>query len=196
DRRKFVCLGELRLELDALGDIVHDNEPAYHLELARDQRRDGNIDGPHFAGWSLEAELVKVVNARVLPRAIELFNELDGENSLQRLRQSLPARNRVHHYHLRIPALDAILHIESHHANVDGFDDVLVEILQTLVLGGFLLQGGIKLAILDRDAEISAQGFKQLHVFAGEEIALRGLAKAQHSDGFLLGVARDVVIQV
>jgi len=33
----------------------------------------------------------------------------------------------IHHFHLRVPALDAVLHVERHDAYVDGFDDILVE---------------------------------------------------------------------
>ena len=132
----------------------------------------------------------------VLPHAIELFDKLRRENRFQRLRQSLPARHRIHHFHLRIPALDAVFHVERHHSHVDRFDDVLVEVLQPLVLSRLLLQRGIELSILNGDAEIAAQSFKQLHVFAGEEVALRRLAQAEHGNRLLLRVAGNVVIQI
>ena len=44
DRRKLVGLRELRFQFDALGDVVHDDQPADHVELLRDQRRDGHVD--------------------------------------------------------------------------------------------------------------------------------------------------------
>jgi len=54
----------------------------------------------------------------------------------------------------------------------------LVEILQPLVLRHLLLQRGIELAVLNGNAEIAAQSFQQFHVFAGEEVSLRGFAQA------------------
>ena len=76
----------------------------------------------------------------LLSNAIEFFDKLRGKNCPQRLRQSLPARQRIHDFHLRIPALDAVFHVESHDADVDGFDDVLVEIFEALVFSSLLLQ--------------------------------------------------------
>ena len=163
---------------------------------ASHQRRDGYVDGADFAGRRLEAELVQVANACVLPHAIELFDELRRENGFQGLGESLPARDRVHHFHLRVPALNAVLHVERHHAHVDGFDDVFVEVFQALVLRSFLLQRGVELSVLNGDAEIAAEGLEQLHVFAGEEVALGRLAQPEHSDGFLLSVAGNVVVQI
>jgi hypothetical protein len=80
------------------------------------------------------------VDSCVLPRAIELLDKLGRENGPKRLRQSLPPRHRIHHFHLRVPAFDAILHIERHHADADGFNDVFVEVFQAFVLRSFLLQ--------------------------------------------------------
>ena len=112
------------------------------------------------------------------------------------MRQRLPPRQRVHHFHLRVPALDAVFHVERHDADVDGFDDVLVEILQALVLRHFLLQRSVEPAVLDGDAEIAAERFEQLHVFAGKVVALGGLSQAEHGDGLLLRAAGNVVVQI
>ncbi len=145
DGRKFVGLRKLGFKFDALGDVIHDDQPADDLELARHQRRERHIHGADFTRGRLQAEFVQVANARFLPHAIEFFDELRRENGFQRLGQSLPARHRVHHFHLRVPALDAVFHVERHHAHVDGFDDVFVEVLQALVFRRLLLQRGIEL---------------------------------------------------
>src|SRR5580698_795684 len=49
DGRKFIGLRKLGFELDALGDVVHDDQAPDNLELARYERRHGHIYGPDFA---------------------------------------------------------------------------------------------------------------------------------------------------
>ena len=114
----------------------------------------------------MQAELVQVVDAAVLPYAVELFHKFNGEDRTNGLRERLPAGHRVHHFHLGIPALDAVFHIEGHDADIDGLDDVLVEIFQPLVLGDLLLQRSVQTSVLDGDSEITAQSFEELDIFA------------------------------
>ena len=136
------------------------------------------------------------MNAGVLTDAVELFHKLRGKDLPQRLRQHLPARHGVGDFHLRIPALDPVLHVERHHAHVDRLHDVLVEVFQALVFCRLLLQRGIELSVLNGNSQVAAQGFQQLDVFAGKEISLNGFTQPQDSDGFLLRPARNVVIQI
>ncbi len=83
DRRKFVGLRELDLKFDPLGDVVHDHQPPHHVELARDQRRHRNIHDARFAGGSSQPELIKIVDARILPNTVELLDEGRRKNLAQ-----------------------------------------------------------------------------------------------------------------
>src|SRR6202011_5812938 len=105
-------------------------------------------------------------------------------------------RQRVHHFHLRVPALDAVFHVQRHDANVDGLYDVFVEIFEPLVLRYFLLQRRIEAAVLNGDAEIAAEGLEQLHVFARKVITFRSLSQAKHGNRFLLRAAGNVIVQI
>ena len=116
--------------------------------------------------------------------------------------QHLGARPGVHALHLRVPALDAVVEVDGEDADVDGFDDVLVELLQALELGDLLLQAAIELRVLDGDADVAGQRFEHLHVFAGEEVAVVGAAQADDRDGARAAAlavgdaAGQVVVQV
>ena len=141
-------------------------------------------------------KLVQVMNAGSLTHPVKLFHERSRENLAQRPGQSLPARQGVHHFHLRVPGLDPVRQIYRHHTHTDRLDNVLVEILQPFVLGNLLLQRCVQPGVLDGDADIPGNGLKQFHVFAGQEIALSGFAQAEERDRLLLHPARDVVVQV
>src|SRR5205807_875267 len=39
----FLRLRELRLELDALGNVIHDQDAADHAEIARQERSNGDV---------------------------------------------------------------------------------------------------------------------------------------------------------
>ena len=62
DGRKLVRLRELGFQFHALGDVIHDDEPPDHVEIPRDQRRNGGIDDPGFSRRGRQAEFVEIVN--------------------------------------------------------------------------------------------------------------------------------------
>ena len=80
DGAELVCLGELGLEGDALGDVVDEDDAADGDEVAREQRRDGDVGGALLAGAGCEAELVEVMDALLVAEAVEGLDELDGED--------------------------------------------------------------------------------------------------------------------
>src|SRR5208282_107868 len=196
DGRKLVGLGELDFKFDPLRDVVHDYQPPYHVELAGYQRRHRNIHDARFAGGSRQPELIKIVDARILPNAVELLDEGGRKNLAQRTPHHLPTRLGIHDFHLRVPGFDAILQVHSHHADVDGFNNILVEIFEPLVLADLLLERGIQPPVLDGNADVSRQSLQQLHIFAGEEVALHSLAQSEEGDGFLPRVTGNVVVQI
>ena len=83
---------------------------------------------------SCQPEFIEIVDAGILADAVKLLGEGGRKNLAQRTPHHLPARLGIHDFHLRVPGLDAILQVHSHDADVDGFDNVLVEILEPLVL--------------------------------------------------------------
>ena len=76
-----------------------------------------------------QAELVERVRPCSSRTLLNSRDELRREDVGERLAQRFGARLRVHDLHLRVPALDAVVEIDGEDADVDGFDDVLVELL-------------------------------------------------------------------
>src|SRR5437868_4304624 len=196
DGRHFLRLRELRFEADAFGDVVDDDDAPDDVEPLGDERRDSDVGDAGVACVRAQAELVQVVDAGILAHAIELFHEAVGENFADGLADSFRARKRVHHFHLRVPRLDAVGEVDCQHADADGFDDVLVEVFQPFVLTDFLFERRVEARVLNSDAEIPGQGLKQLHVFAGEEVAFHRLTQPEHRDHALLHGAGNVVVQI
>ena len=133
---------------------------------------------------------------------LKRVDEVGREDGGERLAQSLGAGLGVHDLHLRVPAFDAVVEIDGEDADVDGFDDVLVELLEALELGDLLLEAAVELGVLDGDADVAGERFEQFHVFAGEEVAVVGAAEADDGDGagasaFAIGhAAGQVVVEV
>ena len=183
DGAELVGLRQLGFKRDALGDVVDQDDAADGDEVAREQRRDGDVGGALLAGAGGEAELVEVMDALLVAEAFERLDELAGEDGAKRLADGLGAAEGVHGLHLRVPAFDAVVEIEGQDADVDGFDDVLVELLEPLELADFFFQAGVEAGVLEGDADVAGQGFEQLDVFAGEEVAADGAAQADDGDG-------------
>ena len=78
DRRQLLRLRQLRFQLDALGDVVHDDQPPDDAEVFADQRSDGDVGDARVTGCRAQPELVQVVDARCLAHPVILFQERRG----------------------------------------------------------------------------------------------------------------------
>ncbi len=141
------------------------------------------------------------MDARLIAEPFKRVDELVEERHVaERLAERLAAAHGVHRFHLRVPALDAVVEIESEDADVDGFDDVFVEFLQPFELGDLFFQARIEAGILQRDADVAGERFEQFDVFAGEEVAADGAAQADYGNGArrwsVLHAAGQIVVQV
>ena len=58
-----------------------------------------------------------------------------------------------------------------------------MELLEAFELGDLLFEAAIELRVLNGDADVAGERFEQLHVFAGEEVAIVGAAETDDSDG-------------
>ncbi len=85
----------------------------------------------------------------------------------------------------------AVFEVDGEDADVDGFDDVLVEVFEAFELVDLGLEGAVELGVLDGDADVAGEGFEDFHVFRGEEVAVAGAAEADDGDG--AGAAADAV---
>ena len=127
-----------------VGDVVDEDDAADGAEIAGDERRDGDVGDAGFFGAGLEAEFVEVVDAGLIFDAAEFLDQVGGEDGFEGLVERFLASEREHDFHLRIPALDALFGIEGEDADVDGFDDVLVEFLEALVLVDLFFEAGVE----------------------------------------------------
>src|SRR5665213_507072 len=182
DGGKFFRLGELRFEVHAVGEVVDDDDAADSLEVAVEQRRDGDVGGAGFAGGGGETEFVDGAGALFGAQAVEAVEEVGGEDFGERAAQGFGAREGVHDFHLRVPALDAVLEVDGEDADVDGLDDVFVEVLEALEVGDLLLEAAVELGVLDGDADVTGEGFEEFDVFGGEKVSIVGAAEADDGD--------------
>ena len=123
------------------------------------------------------------MHARIAAELFERLNELQGKYGTKRLADGFAAAERVHGFHLRVPALDAVVEIDGEDAHVDGLDDVLVELLEALEFDDFFFEAGVEAGVLQSDADVAGERFEQLDIFAGEEVAAQGAAEADDGDG-------------
>ena len=65
DGAELVGLRQLRLQRNALRDVVDENNAADGDEVARKQRGDRDVGGALFAGARGDAELVEMMHARI-----------------------------------------------------------------------------------------------------------------------------------
>ncbi len=186
DGGELFCLGELAFHLGLVGDVVEEDDAADGAEIARDERRDGDVGNAGFFGGGGEAELIEVVDAGLILDAAIFLDEVGGEDGFERLAEGVFARQCEEDFHLRVPALDALFGIDGEDADIDGFDDVLVEFLKALVFDNFLFEAGVEAGILQGDADVAGQRFEELHVLAGEEVATGAAAQADDGDGAVL----------
>ena len=112
----------------------------------------------------------------------------EGKHRTKRLAERLAAAQRIHGLHLRVPAFDAVVEIDGEDADVDGFDDVLVELLEPLKLDDLFLEARVEAGVLQSDADVAGQRFQQLHIFAGQKVAAQSAAQADDGDGAARGV--------
>ena len=183
DGAELVSLRQLSFQRDALGDVVDQNDAAHGNEIAREQGSDGDVGGALLAGAGGQGELVEVMHALLVAEAFQSLDELRREDGAKRLADGLGAAEGVHGLHLRVPAFDAVVEIEGQDADVDGLDDVFVELLEPLEFADLFFQAGIEAGVLQGDADVAGQRFEQFDVFAGEEVAADGAAQADDGDG-------------
>jgi len=56
---------------------------------------------------------------------------------------------------LRVPALDAVFEIDGEDADVDGLDDVFVELFEAFELADLRLETGVEAGALEGDADVA-----------------------------------------
>src|SRR5258708_7221771 len=202
DGGELLRLSELSLQLNAVGDVIDQNDAAHSDEVTRDQRRDRDVGDTLVSVGQHQPELVEGVSPMLFAHAVEPGDKLWRQYRGDRLMQDLGTLPLVHALHLGVPALDSIVEVDREDPDVDRFDDIFVELLQAFELRNLLLQSPIELRVLDGDADVSGQRFQQLHVFTGEKVAVVGSAEANDGDGscaaaFAIGdAAGKIVVQV
>src|SRR5215469_12402045 len=202
DRRELLRLRELRLHVDAVCDVIHNDDATDGLEVAVEQGSDGDIRSAKLGTWRWQPELVERRRSLLGANAIELGDEFDREDLGERTAESVGARRGEHDFHLRIPAFDAILKIDCKDTDVDRLHDVLVEVVEALELEDLALEAAVKLGILDRNADVAGERLEQHHVFAGKEVTLDGATESENRDRCRTGAfvprraAGNVIVQI
>ena len=119
DRRKLVRLRQLGLQFHAFRDVVDDDETADHAELARNQRCNRDVYPACFPSRSIQPELVEIVDSCILSFVVKLLDKSRRHNLAEGTAHRTPARQSVHHLHLRVPGFDAVFKINRQNADAD-----------------------------------------------------------------------------
>src|SRR5205823_9154889 len=98
--------------------------------------------------------------------------------------------------HARVPGFDDALQIHREHAHVQGFHDVFAEILKASNFQRFLFKRAVKLGVIERNGNITCDGFHQLDIVARKEIPVNRFAKAENGDGVLANAAGNEIVQI
>ena len=67
--------------------------------------------------------------------------------------------------------LDAVFKVDGEDADVDGFNDVFVKFFEAFEFRDLLFETGIEAGGLEGNTDVACEGFEELYVFAGEEVA-------------------------
>ena len=136
------------------------------------------------------------MDARLAFHFIKAVRHVGREKLAQRPSQRDMSWNAGEFLDLGVPALDSIVKVDGHNADIDRFDDVFAEFLEALVFLDFLLERTVETAILDCDRDISGKRDQQLEVVAGQKIALVRTADAEIGDRATARIAWNVIRQV
>ena len=143
-----------------------------------------------------QGELVDMMDADFPAHAFELIGQIGGKQ----LRQPPPhrplARDPAQLFDLRVPAFHPVFQVGGQDADIDGFDDIFVELLQPLVLFHFALQRTVERGVLDGDADVAAQRDQQFHVHARKIVAIGSPADAHVGDGAAADRAGQIIGEV
>src|SRR6266852_2220769 len=126
----------------------------------------------------------------------DLARQLLGQEGTELPANGLLARHAEKLFHAGVPGLDNTVQIHRQHADVQRFNDVFAEILEAGDLQRFLLEGTVKLRVVQRHGYVAGDRFHQFDVIAGEEVAVNRLAEAQNGDGVFADAAGDEIIQI
>ena len=110
-----------------------------------------------FPVRQVDSIFVEGVGPVVETNAVDLAQEVSRKNSRERLSQDIGAREAKENLHTAVPTFDVIIEVDCKDADVDRFDDVLVELFQALELPDLPLQSAIKLGVLNRDPDIASE---------------------------------------
>ncbi len=122
------------------------------------------------------------MNPLLIAKAVDRVHKLRRKHGAQRLADRFSAAQRIHSFHLRVPALDPIVQVDGKDSHVDRLDDVLVELLQPLELADLLLQPRIETRVLQSDADVAGQRFQQFHVFARKKVSADRSSQPDYGD--------------
>ena len=99
-------------------------------------------------------------------------------------------------FDLRVPAFHPVIEANGEDADVDGFDDVLAELLEAFIFVGFVAERRVKAGVFYGDGDIVGNSHQQFDVVAGEKITFGGATDAEVGQDAPTRTAGNVVREV
>src|SRR5438445_4663172 len=144
----------------------------------------------------LEPLLINTGNLFRVATRHDLAHQLLGQEGAEPSANGFLARHAKKLFHAGVPGFDDAVQVHRQYADVQRFNDVFAEILEAGDLQRFLLEGTVKLRVVQRHRHVAGDRFHQFDVIAGEEVAVNRLAEAQNGDGVFADAAGDEIIQI
>src|SRR6266404_918161 len=144
----------------------------------------------------LEPLLMNTGNLFRVATRHDFAHQLLGQEGTEPSANGLLARHAEKLFHAGVPGFDNAVQVHRQYADVQRFNDVFAEILETGDLQRFLLEGTVKLRVVQRHRHVAGDRFHQFDVIAGEEVPVNRLTEAQNGDGVFADAAGDEIIQI
>src|SRR5208282_6070203 len=154
------------------------------------------VDDEMAVAARIQMKAVDAGNMLARGAGTDLAGEVARKHFVELASDRFVARNSEQVFELRIPRFDAVLEIDSKHADLKRFDDIFAEVFEALDLQRLLLERLIEARVFNGDGDVSGDSREKFEVFAREIVAVNRLAEAENCGGAVVEAAGDEIVEV
>src|SRR6266567_895177 len=156
-RSQLFRLRHLLFHALALGHVIEEQETANpHVRFAY-QWRDGDVQRKRFPVM-LESLFIDAGNLFLVSPRGDFARQFFRQQRTELASDGFLARHAKKLLHARVPGFHQAFQINRQHPDVEGFHDILAEVLETSDLQGFLFERTVKLCVVEGHGKITGNG--------------------------------------